>query len=412
MNKLTVHPVAPLEGVFNREKSANRTAINTVKMISGWQLRLAHFRLKVSLLAIATRCYRNPLNWIRSLRYLIRLRRKFLGDQRLQKMAFAGGKYYMGLYTPGWNSTVYKDFISAQLNDFITVKSKTNRFNTVFMALTKKCALQCEHCYEWESLNKKDVLSASVLKRMLGKLQDKGVSQIQFSGGEPLLKMELLLEVLKGARKTTDFWVVSSGFKLTAENAEALKAAGLTGVIISLDHFNAQEHNRFRGFRDAYYWVEEAVKNALEKDLVVALSLCPTREFVSEENLMAYMDLARSMGVAFVQLLEPKAVGHYAGKDVLLHTTHLNVMEGFFERMNFEAAYNDYPIITYHGYYQRRFGCFSAGVKGMYVDTNGDMNACPFCHSKTGNLLDDDFEGNLTAMQDNGCPTYSSEIAL
>ena len=31
------------------------------------------------------------------------------------------------------------------------------------------------------------------------------------------------------------------------------------------------------------------------------------------------------MGVAFIQVLEPKAAGHYAGKDVLLQEEHLRI---------------------------------------------------------------------------------------
>jgi MoaA/NifB/PqqE/SkfB family radical SAM enzyme len=275
------------------------------------------------------------------------------------------------------------------------------------MAVTKKCALQCEHCFEWASLNKKDILSPDTISRMLSRIQDKGVSQVYFSGGEPLLKMNTLLQVLKGAKGTTDFWVLTSGYNLTAENAHALKDAGLTGVIISLDHYIPDEHNRFRGFKDAYFWVKEAVQNALASDLVVALSLCATREFISERNLMAYIELARKMGVSFVQVLEPKAVGHYAGQDVLLLPEHIRTLETFYHRINFTKDYAHYPIITYHGYYQRRFGCFSAGVKGMYVDTNGDMNACPFCHLKSGNVLDPDLDNNLNAMVSQGCPSYT-----
>lgn len=377
-------------------------------MISGWRLRWVHFKLKLSLILIASECYSNPLQWIKSLAYLIRLRRKFLGDHKVQKMAFAGGKYYMGLFTPGWNSNVYKEFIRAQLNDYAPINAPANRFNTVFMALTKKCALQCEHCYEWDNLNKKDVLSQSKLQRIVERLQEKGVSQIHFSGGEPLLKMNALLSVLECARKSTDFWVLTSGFKLTADNARALKQAGLTGVIISLDHFKPSIHNDFRGFKDAYYWVEGGVKNALDNGLVVALSLCATKEFISETNLMQYIQLAKSIGVSFVQILEPRAVGHYAGKDVSLEQTHIELLEAFFEQINFDPAFSEYPIITYHGYYQRRFGCYSAGVKGMYVDTNGDLNACPFCQSKTGNILDKDLEANLEALQRKGCPSYAN----
>jgi MoaA/NifB/PqqE/SkfB family radical SAM enzyme len=377
-------------------------------IVTGLKLKWIHFRLKLSLLKIAMTCYRNPLDWMRSLQYLVRLRRRFLGHNRVKKMVFSGNKYYMGLYTPGWNSDVYKRFIASQLHDFKSVNrgASVNRFNTVFIAITKKCALQCEHCYEWDNLNKKEVLTDKELQEIVRKIQDKGASQIQLSGGEPLLKMDTLVNLLNQADASTDFWVATSGFKLNNSNALRLKKAGLTGVIISLDHFIPEMHNTFRHFKDAYYWVEEAVKNANNNELVTVLSLCATKEFISEENLMSYMELAKNLKVAFVQLLEPKAVGHYANKDVCLNQEHIEILEKFFLKMSFNANYNAFPLITYHGYYQRRQGCFSAGKKGMYIDTDGDMNACPFCHKKTGNVLDSSFEKNLEILKSEGCNRY------
>ncbi|MCL6266926.1 radical SAM/SPASM domain-containing protein [Flagellimonas myxillae] len=376
------------------------------KIISGLINELIHLKLKCSLLRIILTTYNNPLDWIQALKYLIRLRRQFLGDNKLKKMAITAGKYYMGLYTPGWNSEVYKKFIVSQLHDFKPVQQKTNRFNTVLMAVTKKCPLQCEHCYEWDNLNKKEVLSAEKLQKIVDKLQEYGVSQIQFSGGEPLLKIDSLVSILKNSREQTDFWVTTSGFKLTQENARRLKQAGLTGVIISLDHFIPEMHNEFRHFKDAFHWVMQGVKNAAREDLVVALSLCTTKEFISESNLRSYMDLAKSLPVSFVQFLEPKAVGHFRGKDVAPSQKQIELLEGFYLKMNFDRSFRSYPIITYHGYYQRRQGCFGAGKKSIYVDTDGDINPCPFCSKKYVNVLDEEFDQALETLKRQGCSIY------
>ena len=377
------------------------------QIISGLCMRLIHIWLKLSLIRIAMTCYPDPLDWIRSLQYLVRLRRRFLGDHKLQKMVYVDGKYYMDLFAPGWNSNVYKQFIASQLNSFKPVnRDVVTRFNTVFLAITKKCALQCEHCFEWDNLNKKEVLSDSELYQIVQKIQSRGVSQILLSGGEPLLKMDTLVNILKKADKSTDFWVLTSGFKLNDTNAKRLKEAGLTGVMVSLDHFIPEKHNTFRHFKDAYYWVEEAVKNANNNGLVTVLSLCATKEFISEENLMSYMELAKKLKVGFVQILEPKAVGHYANKDIYLNQEQLEILENFFLKMNFNANYSTFPLITYHGYYLRRQGCFSAGKKSMYIDTDGDMNACTFCHKKTGNVLDSNFDKSLEILKSEGCSSY------
>ena len=379
------------------------------KIITGLRLRFIQFRIRFTFLKVIASCYRNPIEWVRCISYLIQLRRRFLGNNKVHKMVYINGKYHIGLYTPGWNSKIYEQYIASQLNDYkLITRLKTKRFNTVFMAITKKCALQCEHCFEWENLNKKDVLETNEWQAIVKTIQEKGVSQIHLSGGEPLIKMDTLLDLIKNADKSSEFWVVTSGFKLNDRNAKRLKEAGLTGAVISLDHFIPELHNKFRHFDDAYYWVEEAVKNANNNHIITALSICTTKAFISEENLMSYMKLAKKLKVSFVQFLEPKAVGHYANKDVFLNQEHIDILESFFRKMNFTKEYNTYPIIIYHGYYQRRQGCFSGGKKGMYIDTDGDMNPCPFCHKKAGNVLDSNFDQNLELLRTEGCPSYNN----
>lgn len=400
-----------------QEKKINETQLVSTtidiskgpKMITGLKLKLIRLQIKFTLLKVIITCYKNPLDWIQSLRYLIRFRRRMLGNTKVHKMVYINGKYYLGLYTPGWNSSIYKKFIASTINDFKPVNNVAiNRFNNVFFAITKKCALQCEHCFEWDNLNKKETLSAIQQQDIIKRIQEKGVSQIHLSGGEPLLKMDVMINLLNHAEKSTHFWVVTSGFKLTNTNAKRLKEAGLTGAVISLDHYIPEKHNAFRHFKNAYYWVEEAVKNANNNNLITALSLCTTKEFISENNLMAYMELAKKLKVSFVQFLEPKAVGHYVNKEVLLHQKQIEILEKFFIKMNFTKEFSSYPTITYHGYYQRRQGCLSAGKKGMYIDTDGDMNPCPFCHNKKGNVLDSNFSTNLDSLQSSGCGSYNS----
>lgn len=378
------------------------------RIISGWRKNYIHSRIIFSLIKIAWECYGNLMDVLRGIDYLLRLRKKFIGDFKLKKIAQIDGDYYPYLYGPAYKGSTYKKFMISQLNDFKPVNKEIYRFNNIIVAITKKCALQCDHCFEWESLNKKENLSTAELIEIVQKLQKQGVSEIQFSGGEPLLKVDRILEILNAADiRSTSFWIDTSGFKFTKENAKLLKAAGLTGVFVSLDHFEPALHNKFRGFKDAFFWAQTAVKNALEQGFVVALSVCITREFASRENLMKYMEMAKNMGVAFVQFLEPKAVGHFYGKDVLLLPEHYELIEEIYTEFNFSSKFLSYPIITYHGYYQRRHGCFSGGYKGFYVDTDGDINPCPFCQKKTGNLLEGELEDTLSSLNKGGCMDYS-----
>ena len=391
--------------VMNEEVVTHRNGrIYKPLFITGFKKRFLIFRIRLTILRIAINNYKNPIYWLGVIRYFIKLRKKYLGNNKHNRLVLVDDKYYMGLYTPGWKGNVFDTFILSQLDDYKPIPNKQiNRFMVAFIAITKKCPLKCEHCYEWNSLNGKEVLTETDLNVIVAKIQKQGVAQIYLTGGEPMNRLRVLLKVLHQAEKTTDFWINTSGYNLTDINARLLKEAGLTGAVISLDHYIPEEHNQFRGNSNAFNWAKEAVKNANVNKLVTALSLCVTRDFVNKENLMAYMDLARDMKVTFVQLLEPKSVGHYEGINVSLSKDQIEIMEDFVLNMNFNTFNRGYPFINYHAFYQRRHGCFSAGYKGLYIDTDGDMNPCPFCHKKTGSVLDRKFEKNLELLRTNGC---------
>jgi MoaA/NifB/PqqE/SkfB family radical SAM enzyme len=331
-----------------------------------------------------------------------------LGDKRINKIALVDGKYYWDLYTPGYGSSAFTDFFEGEAHRIIPIAKKVNRFTNIFVAFTKKCSLQCEHCFEWDALNDKEKLNLTEIKNIIRKFQDKGTSQIQLTGGEPLLRVNDIIEILQSAKPETEFWVLSSGYNLTLENALRLKGAGLTGIVISLDHYDENLHNKFRGFKKSFEWVCAAVENAIAVNLVTSLSICVTKAFVSEHNLMKYLELAKKMGVSFIQILEPKAVGHYKGMDVMLLPAHEKILQNFYLKVNYEKRYAKYPIVTYHGYHQRQVGCFGAGNRNLYVDTDGDLHACPFCQKKMGNALSRSLDDSIEKLQAVGCHGFKS----
>ncbi|TNE76091.1 MAG: radical SAM protein [Bacteroidetes bacterium] len=276
--------------------------------------------------------------------------------------------------------------------------------NMVQIALTKKCPLNCEHCYEGPELNKKDTLSLDDHKKIIKKLQGSGIPVIHYGGGDPMAKINDIIALLESADYTSDFWIQTSGFNLDRKNAQRLKKAGLTGVGISLDHFIPEYHNLFRRNEKAFQWAIDAAENAKRAGLVVNLSLCITRDFISRENFDSYLKLAGKIGASFVQLIEPRSVGNYEGKDVYLEREHIEIAETFFLEANASKAYKKSPIVLYPGYNQRRFGCAGAGEKFLYVDTDGYMSSCPFCRNKKTHILDDETrESSILSMRNEGC---------
>ena len=368
-----------------------------------------HIRLKMRwyIFMLALSSYKNPITAIKGLMYLIKIRKNVKGNKVIKKLVYHDGAYYFGAYVPPWNSKLFKHFVIDKLNKFKPSNLKSNRFNNIFFAITKKCPLQCAHCFEWDELNKKEVLELDKIFEILNNLEEFGYNQLILSGGEPMTRLDWIYKILSHLKNNVNCWIFTSGYNLNREHAIKLKNEGLKGVFISLDHYEKELHNEFRGNEKSYEWVINGVKNANEAGLLVCLSLCVTKEIANKKDLMNYLSFAKKMGVGFVQFLEPKAVGHFKGKDVLLNGTQIELLEDIYQLYNTDKDYKKYPIIMYHGYHQRRIGCFNAGYMGLYINTDGNLNACPFCHSIENNG-NSNIKEQINNIVERGCIEYGS----
>lgn len=90
----------------------------------------------------------------------------------------------------------------------------------------------------------------------------------------------------------------------------------------------------------------------------------------------------------------------------LFPNSQIKLLEAFFVKMKFSDDYLDFPIISYNGYYQRRQGCLAGRNRSIYVDSKGNLNACPFCQTNSGNIFSDTFQKDLETLTDKGCPTF------
>lgn len=386
-------------------QSVSQEKIAANERVTGMHQKMIRQLIWLNIFIVALRQFKNPLTAFRKMRALKRLGNKYRNQQHLPKYVRSGKRYFINFNTPGWPSPAFNRYATHQLKRF--TDNGADSIHTLVFAITKKCGFQCEHCCEWLNLNKPETLSREELLLVVHRFHRLGIAQVQLSGGEPLNRLADVYYLLDNIPKGIDCWLYTTGYSLTAEKAATLKKHGLTGITISLDHCEEEKHNSFRGVKDAYQKALLAADYAREAGLLICFSLCATREFISTKNLLDYATLARQYGVSFIQILEPKAVGHYAGKDVLLKKEHQQLLEEFFNTFNYNAAYTSYPTIVYHDYNKRRFGCSGSGVDYVYADTDGDIHNCPFCQLKLFSAFDDDLPELLNQMKSKGCNTIS-----
>lgn len=117
------------------------------------------------------------------------------------------------------------------------------RFRYLRIAITEHCNLRCIYCMPPEGVPltpRDDLLSKDEILRVVYSLIPLGLNKVRLTGGEPLLRSDLLeiiseLALLKTSEDDTlPVHLTSNGIALNAK-AEELKSAGLRSVNISLD---------------------------------------------------------------------------------------------------------------------------------------------------------------------------------
>lgn len=326
------------------------------------------------------------------------------------KVAKVSGRYFWRLANPGYPSPAFDRVFFDEVNRVSPYKD-SDGLRTLLLGITKKCPLDCEHCFEWKNLNHKETLTAENLIQLVQTYQGYGTGQFMISGGEPMVRIKELYKILEKAKtKESDFWIYSSGFGFTRKHAHALKSKGLTGILLSLDHHEQTKHDQFRGYPGAFEALIHAAIYAKEAGLLVGLSLCARPDYYNSEDIAHYMNLARRLGCVFVRFLEARSTGRYQNKNVALSEEQISCLKDSYNLYNLDPKYWDYPIIDWPDDQQRLGGCFAGGNRFFYIDTDGDAHACPFCANKVCSALDKTAHEVVGELQKKACGRFSKPI--
>jgi MoaA/NifB/PqqE/SkfB family radical SAM enzyme len=395
---------------MNRVKDDSREKMERACLVSGFRLAFIRIGVALTVLWISFKINQNPLKAVSLLRSLIKERLNIHENAGQYKAVKSGVRYFWSVNLPGWPSETFNHFI---FNEFQRINSPDNStLQTIIFAITNICPLHCIHCYEWDNISDKNRLSIKDLKYVMEKIRNYGIRHIQFSGGEPLSRFDDMIELMKYSGNTNDFWINTSGFGLTKGKARIMKQNGMIGAIISLDDWDETRHNMFRNNSKSFYWVKEATRNCNEAGIIVCLSICPVKEFVTEENLNRFYKLAKNLGAGFIRIIEPRRVGRFAGENVMLDASHIDILDRFMISHNSDPAYNEYPIIQFPGHHQRKSGCLGTGNRYIYIDSNGEFHACPFCRKPLGNVLKDSINSGIVKARAYGCHVFKQRTLI
>ena len=141
------------------------------------------------------------------------------------------------------------------------------------VSVTDRCDLRCVYCMK-EKMNflpKNEILSLEEIERLCDNFIDLGVKKIRLTGGEPLVRKDLikLIKNLNLKRNKTNLKEITLTTNGTLLNkfAKDLKCNGINRINVSLDTINEEKYKkitRFGELKKVLNGIEEGIKNNIK----------------------------------------------------------------------------------------------------------------------------------------------------
>ena len=247
---------------------------------------------------------------------------------------------------------------------------------TLRVSVTDRCNFRCVYCMPKEVfgrdhlfLERRELLSLEEIARVAGVFASLGVRTVRITGGEPLVRrnVEHLIELLAAIKPKLDLALTTNG-SILAEKAEALAAAGLSRVTVSLDSLDDAS---FRAMNDVDFPVRrvlDGIDAAAAAGLPVKVNAVVKRG-ANDTDIVALAEHFRGTGhvLRFIEFMDVGTTNGWRLEDVV---TADEIVERIGERWPLEPIAADSPDAT-----ARRF---------RYADGAGEIGVIasvtkPFC---------------------------------
>jgi cyclic pyranopterin phosphate synthase len=135
------------------------------------------------------------------------------------------------------------------------------------ISVTERCNLRCVYCMPSQAIEpgiRDESLSFAEITRLAAIFAQLGVNKVRFTGGEPLLRGDLvkLVDRLAGIQGLDTLGLTTNGV-LLAEHNRDLRQAGITHLNVSLDSLRPERFARITK-RDFFHRVRSGIDAALE----------------------------------------------------------------------------------------------------------------------------------------------------
>ncbi|MEU6010209.1 pyrroloquinoline quinone biosynthesis protein PqqE [Streptomyces sp. NPDC047453] len=249
--------------------------------------------------------------------------------------------------------------------------------------LTYRCPLACPYCSNPLNLGDyRDELTTGEWRRVLTEAGDLGVLQCHLSGGEPLLRRDLV-EIVADAHDLGLYTnLITSAVGFSRPRAERLRAAGLDHVQVSIQADEPAVSDRIAGLPSFERKIEAM---GVVKELGWPLTVNVVLHRYNIDRVADVLGLAEEVGADRVELANTQYYGWaWRNRDALLPSrTQLEAAEAVVRAARERLRDRMDVIYVLPDYYSRYpKPCMSGWAsRQLTVTPNGDVLPCPAAQS-------------------------------
>jgi len=243
-------------------------------------------------------------------------------------------KLYCDQITPGdWLRYGQKD--SGERRGEAVPAQASARRPIVVWNITRKCNLQCVHCYNDSGSDKAcNEISTAQAKAVIDDLARFGAPSILFSGGEPLMRHDLFELIEYAVGKGMRTVISTNGTLIGVDKAREIKRLGVSYVGISLDGIGPI-NDKFRGVSGAFERAVQGIRNCQGTGVRVGLRLTLTRRNVQDvEGLFDFFEAEGVERVCFYHLV-PSGRGAAIASEDLTHAQTRDALDRILAKARF-----------------------------------------------------------------------------
>ncbi len=268
----------------------------------------------------------------------------------------------------------------------------------VLWDITNKCNLRCRHCVVSGGESAEEIDTAAAL-RLIDEMAEFGVTQIIFSGGEPLQRNDFFKLAQRAAEKKLIIQVATNATLINEAKAQQL--AGLNAnAQVSLDGATAETHDAFRQAPGSWNKTIKGIERLSQARVPVMIAATVNR--LNFNEIPGLYDLARQLGAHTFRILPFVPYGRgQKSLDLEISPKEMEKISEYLfqarqngglmvQTMEFECTFSPPPDSPAKE--GTRIGCDGA-IAYCTINSAGDILPCNFFSStQTQNIKEQSFQ--------------------